>query len=137
MRIGKSTIHFNTTINYDYDYKSPADCPYWSLYIVDRKIKKSTYIDTMTYKQVVDFLKEHPFHITVHAYPRKSLSRRRAYLYERRGNEYLVVDKHTGEVYLQYDWITDTVIYQSPEHDRPDKLLKSLKARIHNALWTD
>ena len=137
MRIGKSTIHFNTTINYDYDYKSPAECPYWALYIVDRKTKKTTYIDTMTYKQVVDFLKEYPFHITIHAYPRKSLSRRRAYLYECRGNEYFVTDKHTGEVYLQYEWITDTVIYQSPEHDRPDKLLKSLKERIHNALWED
>lgn len=137
MKIGKSTIHFNTTINYDYDYKSIADCPYWACYSVNRKTKKTTYIDTLTYKEVVDFLKEYPYHITIHAYPRKSLNRRRAYTYECRGNEYFVIDKHTGEVYLQYEWITDTVIYQSPEHDNLDKLLKNLKERIHNALWTD
>lgn len=127
MKIGKSTIRFNNSINSRQFYHlSKEAIPYWKLYsrkgdcIQEQTGHQCHSSRAMTYKEIVDYLQNFNGHRVLEAYPRWSTNTRRVYQYEydRHNNELIVTDKYTGEVVYSVNAETKQRTWLSPDYKR-------------------
>lgn len=141
MKIGKSTVQFNLTASlnskYQPRYSSIAEVPLWALYA--RKGDcigegwKSTHF--VTYDELINYLQRFNGHRVLEAYPRKNDKQNRSYSYDYDSvnNEFIVLDKHTGEVLYIVNSLTEQQVYLSPDYKTDYYFFRKFFGRKHRA----
>lgn len=140
MKIGNSTIHFNTSINaHQFKTRNIADVPYWSLYA-----RKGDCIGegwksyrAMTYDEIVEYLTNYKGHRVLEAYPRLTRNKRRTYVIKFESDYFVIIDKHTAEILLMYNIRDNRTVILSPDYKSDTYLLSLLYKNKTGKIYTD
>lgn len=134
MRIGNSTIQFNTSINSkQFKTRNIGDIPYWALYARkgDSIGKGWRSYRNLTYDEIAEYLTNYKGRRVLEAYPRFTKATRHTYLYKNTDDYFIILDKHTGEILLMYNVNHKEVITISPDYKSPNWLLRKMKDYIN------
>ena len=126
MKIGNSRIYFNLSVNRS--FKSMDEVPYWTLYAMkgDCTYPGWKSLKALTYNEIIAYLQNFKGHRVLMAYPRKSTNTRRVYAhdYNNDAHEFIIYDKHTGEVLYIVDSVTQQTKYLSSDYKKAQQFKK-------------
>lgn len=140
MRIGNSTIHFNTSINTrQFKTRNIADVPYWSLYARKGDCIGEGWksVRNLTYNEIVEYLTNYEGHRVLEAYPRRTKVTRHTHVIKHESDYFVIIDKKTAEILLMYNTRNKETVILSPDYKSDTYLLSLLykdKARkVHTS----